>query len=116
MSNDFGFRSQLLLTECDRRNLSLTIIVRCIDDTPKSNRMRLRRASFLLQWRCSCCLFIKFIPHLWGSVFALEYNIVVLIYCNFASLYDCKGKSADTFIAPLTRVTSGSLQQVIGMR
>jgi len=70
---DFG-RSQLLLTELDRRhtavyvvnccqqydrqNLLLTIIVRCVDNTcgmaPKSNKRR--RASFFLQLRHSCWL------------------------------------------------------------
>jgi len=52
---DFGIVSQLSLTECDRRNLLFTIIVRCVDNicgmTPNSNR---RRASFLSPWRyCS---------------------------------------------------------------
>jgi len=45
---NFGVRPQLLSTECDRRNLLLTIIVNCVDsacdETPKSNR---KQASFL---------------------------------------------------------------------
>jgi len=49
----------VLLTECDRRNLLLTLIDRCVDNTggmtQKSNR---KRASFLLQWRYSCLLCI----------------------------------------------------------
>jgi len=53
---DCGIRPHLLSTECDRRNLLLTITVSCVDKTcgmmPNSKR---RRASFLWQWRYSCC-------------------------------------------------------------
>ena len=50
---------QVLSTECGRRNLLLTLIVRCVDNAwftmQKSTR---RRPIFLLQWRhfCYCCL------------------------------------------------------------
>jgi len=48
----------VVTVECDRRNLLLTIVDRCDDNTcgmmPKSNR---RRPSFLLLWRCSCIIF-----------------------------------------------------------
>ena len=43
-------------TECDSRNLLITVIVGCVDNTfgmtPKSYK---RWPSFLLQWRYSCC-------------------------------------------------------------
>jgi len=50
-------RPQLFTTECDRRNMLLTVVARSVNNicgvTPESNR---RLASFLSQWWYSCLL------------------------------------------------------------